>query len=530
MSTGLIPSVQDSISLPCALDLPEGWYSGIVAYLVTLLGDFELASQLASIAFLKGRRPTTDANPSRFERKLRLYRIATRLTMLELHRRAQGGDAASVIPLREQAIAHMPERFRTALLLYAQEGCVYERIAALQGITYSTAVFRVSKARSWLVEHYYLPEPEGWLEPGEQKEMQACEAEPAALLPEPCADSVGGACALREPEQEIEAGTQTDERTPQGSTRAEEEEQEGIRVADSDLEACMSDPVRMYMREIGRRALLSADEEVRLAQRIEVGRAEVGKEAAKRDRRIIDDGEEARQQFIEANLRLVASIAKRYVGRGLSLLDLIQEGSLGLMRAVEKYDWRRGHKFSTYATWWIRQAITRAIADKGRTIRIPTHMLDTINRLIRISQRLLHECGHEPTSEEIAEQMEISPERVREIIRYSQQPVSLDSPVGEDSESELGSFVEDARAPSPAEAASLVLLKEQIAAALATLTERERLVIQLRFGLLDNHDRTLLEVGKKLKVTRERVRQIEAEALSKLRQPSCSLLLRDYLN
>ena len=529
MSTGLIPSVQDSISLPCALDLPEGWYSGIVAYLVTLLGDFELASQLSSIAFLKGRRPTTDANPSQFERKLRLYRIATRLAVLELHRRAQGRDAAIVTPLCEQAIAHMPARFRTALLLYAQEGCVYERIAALEGITYSTAVFRVSKARSWLVEHYYLPEPEGWFEPGEQKEMQACEADPA-VLPGPCVGSVGEACAVGEPEQEIEAGTQADERTPQGSKEVEQEEQEGIRVADADLEACMSDPVRIYMGEIRRRALLSAEEEVHLAQRIEAGRAEARKEAQLRDQRIIDDGEEARRQFIEANLRLVVSLAKRYVGRGLSLLDLIQEGNLGLMRVVEKYDWRRGHKFSTYATWWIRQAISRAIADKGRTVRIPTHMLAMINRLIHISRRLLQELGREPTSEEIAEQMEITAEKVRKIIQYSQQPVSLDAPVGEDADAELGNFVEDGRAVAPAEAASQALLKEQVAAALATLTERERLVIQLRFGLLDNRTRTLLEVGKKLKVTRERVRQIEADALGKLRHPSCSLLLRDYLN
>ncbi len=305
---------------------------------------------------------------------------------------------------------------------------------------------------------------------------------------------------------------------------------DGFGIVVADLESSLDDPVRMYLREIGRVPLLSAEEEVRLARRMERGRLEQLKSAVSRDYRIVEDGEEAQRRLTEANLRLVVSVAKKYIGRGMSLLDLIQEGNIGLIRAVEKFDYTKGYKFSTYATWWIRQAITRAIADQARTIRIPVHMVETINRLIRISRRLLQDLGREPTSEEIAEQMEISPEKVREIIKVSQEPVSLETPIGEEDDSHLGDFIEDHTALAPADAASHQLLKEQVEDVLDSLTERERKVLQLRFGLDDGRSRTLEEVGKEFHVTRERIRQIEAKALRKLRHPSRSRKLKDYLD
>jgi RNA polymerase primary sigma factor len=274
----------------------------------------------------------------------------------------------------------------------------------------------------------------------------------------------------------------------------------------------IDDPVRMYLKEIGRVPLLTAEEEVELAKRIEQG------------------DEEAKRRLAEANLRLVVSIAKRYVGRGMLFLDLIQEGNLGLIKAVEKFDYRKGYKFSTYATWWIRQAITRAIADQARTIRIPVHMVETINKLIRITRQLVQELGREPTPEEIAAQMDISVERVREIQKISQEPVSLETPIGEEEDSHLGDFIEDQDAPAPAEAASFRLLKEQLEEVLETLTPREEKVLRLRFGLDDGRARTLEEVGHVFGVTRERIRQIEAKALRKLRHPSRSKKLKDYLD
>src|SRR6266700_2048162 len=303
---------------------------------------------------------------------------------------------------------------------------------------------------------------------------------------------------------------------------------DGFGIVVADLESSLDDPVRMYLREIGRVPLLSAGEEVKLAQRMERGKVERLKPSP--NRRLIDDGEEAQRRLTEANLRLVVSVAKKYIGRGMSLLDLIQEGNIGLIRAVEKFDYTKGYKFSTYATWWIRQAITRAIADQARTIRIPVHMVETINRLIRISRRLLQELGREPTSEEIAAQMEISPEKVREIIKVSQEPVSLETPIGEEEDSHLGDFIEDHTALAPADAASHQLLKEQVEDVLDSLTDRERKVLQLRFGLDDGRSRTLEEVGKEFHVTRERIRQIEAKALRKLRHPSRSRKLKDYLD
>ena len=273
----------------------------------------------------------------------------------------------------------------------------------------------------------------------------------------------------------------------------------------------LEDPVRMYLKEIGNIPLLTAEEEVFLAQRIEKG------------------DEQARKQLIEANLRLVVSIAKRYVGRGMLFLDLIQEGNLGLIKAVEKFDYRKGYKFSTYATWWIRQAITRAIADQARTIRIPVHMVETINKLVRVSRQLLQELGREPSPEEIAEEMKIPVERVREILKISQEPVSLETPIGEEEDSHLGDFIQDDNVPVPADAAAFTLLKEQLEEVLSTLTEREKKVLTLRFGLEDGRARTLEEVGKEFNVTRERIRQIEAKALRKLRHPSRSRKLKDYL-
>ena len=284
-----------------------------------------------------------------------------------------------------------------------------------------------------------------------------------------------------------------------------------------DLEATISksiavdDPVRMYLKEIGKVPLLSAQEEIDLAKRMEAG------------------DEYAKQKLCEANLRLVVSIAKKYVGRGMLFLDLIQEGNLGLIKAVDKFDWTKGYKFSTYATWWIRQAITRSIADQARTIRIPVHMVETINKLIRVSRQLLQEEGREPTPDEIAAEMGISVEKVREILKIAQEPVSLETPIGEEEDSHLGDFIPDDDAPAPAEAAAFSMLKEQLVDVLGTLTEREQKVLKLRFGLEDGRARTLEEVGKKFDVTRERIRQIEAKALRKLRHPTRSKKLKDYL-
>ena len=273
----------------------------------------------------------------------------------------------------------------------------------------------------------------------------------------------------------------------------------------------LDDPVRMYLKEIGHVPLLTAEEEVALAQRMEAG------------------DEEARHRLEEANLRLVVSIAKRYVGRGMLFLDLIQEGNLGLLKAVEKFDYSKGYKFSTYATWWIRQAITRAIADQARTIRIPVHMVETINKLVRISRQLLQELGRDPRPEEIAKEMGITVARVHEIMKIAQEPVSLETPIGEEEDSHLGDFIEDEAAPAPAEAASFMLLREQLEEVLETLTDREKNVLRLRFGLEDGRSRTLEEVGQSFGVTRERIRQIEAKALRKLRHPSRSKVLRDFL-
>jgi RNA polymerase primary sigma factor len=297
-----------------------------------------------------------------------------------------------------------------------------------------------------------------------------------------------------------------------------EAEMEDIQLNEEELDISVpegisiDDPVRMYLKEIGKVPLLSADEEVELAKRMEKGDTE------------------AKRRLAEANLRLVVSIAKRYVGRGMLFLDLIQEGNLGLIKAVEKFDYRKGYKFSTYATWWIRQAITRAIADQARTIRIPVHMVETINKLIRVSRQLLQELGREPMPEEIAKEMNMSVDKVREIMKISQEPVSLETPIGEEEDSHLGDFIPDDDAPAPAEAAAFTLLKEQLIDVLDTLTPREEKVLRLRFGLDDGRARTLEEVGKEFSVTRERIRQIEAKALRKLRHPSRSKKLKDYLD
>ncbi len=303
---------------------------------------------------------------------------------------------------------------------------------------------------------------------------------------------------------------EAEEREPDGPPGLTDE-------ADTDVDLSLpegiglDDPVRMYLKEIGRVPLLTAEEEIELAKRIEQG------------------DEMAKRRLAEANLRLVVSIAKRYVGRGMLFLDLIQEGNLGLIKAVEKFDYRKGYKFSTYATWWIRQAITRAIADQARTIRIPVHMVETINKLIRVQRQLLQELGREPTPEEIAKHMDMPPERVREIMKISQEPVSLETPIGEEEDSHLGDFIEDADAPAPAEAASYQMLREQLEDVLDTLTPREEKVLRLRFGLDDGRPRTLEEVGQVFGVTRERIRQIEAKALRKLRHPSRSKKLKDFL-
>jgi RNA polymerase primary sigma factor len=308
------------------------------------------------------------------------------------------------------------------------------------------------------------------------------------------------------------------------------------------LKAPTNDPVRMYLKEIGKVPLLTAEQEVILAKAIDEGEAATAEIDKATDngrkptptrmrelQRTERHGQLAKKKLIEANLRLVVSIAKRYVGRGMLFLDLIQEGNLGLIRAVEKFDYNKGFKFSTYATWWIRQAITRAIADQARTIRIPVHMVETINKLIRIQPQLLQDLGREPTPEEIGREMEFSPEKVREILKVSQEPVSLETPIGEEEDSHLGDFIEDSDAVVPVDAASFILLQEQLDSVLHTLSEREKKVIQLRFGLTDGHPRTLEEVGREFGVTRERIRQIESKTLSKLRHPSRSQKLRDYL-
>ena len=332
-------------------------------------------------------------------------------------------------------------------------------------------------------------------------------------------------------------------------------EDEDVEVENIDLTVpdgvSIEDPVRMYLKEIGKVPLLSAEDEIELAQKMEAGavahekiiilRGRRDKEGTTQEEkneineeinRLIreqDLGEEAKKRLAEANLRLVVSIAKRYVGRGMLFLDLIQEGNLGLIKAVEKFDFRKGFKFSTYATWWIRQAITRAIADQARTIRIPVHMVETINKLIRVSRQLLQELGREPSPEEISAQMNMPVERVREILKISQEPVSLETPIGEEEDSHLGDFIQDDNVPVPADAAAFTLLKEQLGEVLGTLTDREQKVLTLRFGLQDGRARTLEEVGKEFNVTRERIRQIEAKALRKLRHPSRSRKLKDYL-
>ena len=331
------------------------------------------------------------------------------------------------------------------------------------------------------------------------------------------------------------------------------DEEDEVEVEKIDLSVpegvSVEDPVRMYLKEIGKVPLLSADEEIELAQNMEDGavaiekinvlkgrldgaseeeKAEI-KEEIKTLQRDVDKGADAKKRLAEANLRLVVSIAKRYVGRGMLFLDLIQEGNLGLIKAVEKFDYKKGYKFSTYATWWIRQAITRAIADQARTIRIPVHMVETINKLIRVSRQLLQELGREPSPEEIAKEMNMPVERVREILKISQEPVSLETPIGEEEDSHLGDFIKDDNVPVPADAAAFTLLKEQLEEVLGTLTEREQKVLTLRFGLEDGRARTLEEVGKEFNVTRERIRQIEAKALRKLRHPTRSKKLRDYV-
>lgn len=308
----------------------------------------------------------------------------------------------------------------------------------------------------------------------------------------------------------VEGGNEDSPVLALDSEEKSEEEEDNIKISLPEG-INVTDPVRMYLKEIGRVPLLSAQEEIDLAMAMEEGDSL------------------AKRKLVEANLRLVVSIAKRYVGRGMSFLDLIQEGNLGLIKAVEKFDYRRGFKFSTYATWWIRQAITRAIADQARTIRIPVHMVETINKLVRISRQMVQELNREPTAEEIAEHMDMTPEKVREILKISQDPVSLETPIGEEDDSHLGDFIEDMEALAPSDAAAFELLKEQLEDVLHTLTDREEKVLRLRFGLDDGKPRTLEEVGKRFNVTRERIRQIEAKALRKLRHPSRSKRLKDYL-
>lgn len=342
------------------------------------------------------------------------------------------------------------------------------------------------------------------------------------------------------PEEELKATVEI--APPKVNNKSKKRSRTRKQAGDTSVALLTGDPVRMYLKEIGKVSLLTAAEEIDLAMKIEAGVAateelekaeEEGIELERRERRrltrVEQVGLDAKQQLIEANLRLVVSIAKRYVGRGMLFLDLIQEGNLGLIRAVEKFDYTKGFKFSTYATWWIRQAITRAIADQARTIRIPVHMVETINKLVRIQRQLLQTLGREPTPEEIAEEMDLTPERVREIQKISQEPVSLETPIGEEEDSQLGDFIEDDAAVVPPDAASFSMLQEQLAKTLEGLAERERKVISLRFGLEDGHPRTLEEVGREFGVTRERIRQIESKTLAKLRHPSRSQKLKDYL-
>ncbi len=341
------------------------------------------------------------------------------------------------------------------------------------------------------------------------------------------------------PEEELKAAEDAEVNLPKVTTRSSKVRR---RSADTSVAMLTGDPVRMYLKEIGKVPLLTAAEEIDLAMKIEAGVAataelekaeEEGIELERRERRrltrVEQVGIDAKQQLIEANLRLVVSIAKRYVGRGMLFLDLIQEGNLGLIRAVEKFDYTKGFKFSTYATWWIRQAITRAIADQARTIRIPVHMVETINKLVRIQRQLLQELGRDPSPEEIGEKMGLTAERVREIQKISQEPVSLETPIGEEEDSQLGDFIEDDAAIVPPDAASFSMLQEQLSKVLDGLAERERKVISLRFGLEDGHPHTLEEVGRQFGVTRERIRQIESKTLAKLRHPSRSSKLKDYL-
>ena len=343
------------------------------------------------------------------------------------------------------------------------------------------------------------------------------------------------------PEEELKATT--DVQLPKVTTAHSKRRATRKRANDGGVTMLTGDPVRMYLKEIGKVPLLTAAEEIDLAKKIEAGdaagehleKADAGEiELERRDlrrlTRIEEVGFDAKQQLIEANLRLVVSIAKRYVGRGMLFLDLIQEGNLGLIRAVEKFDYRKGFKFSTYATWWIRQAITRAIADQARTIRIPVHMVETINKVIRVSRQLLQELGHDPSAEEIAAEMNMPVDKVRDILKIAQEPVSLETPIGEEEDSHLGDFLPDEDASEPSEAASFSLLREQLEEVLDTLAPREKKVLELRFGIVDGRTRTLEEVGKEFNVTRERIRQIEAKALRKLRHPSRSKKLRDFLN
>jgi RNA polymerase primary sigma factor len=340
-----------------------------------------------------------------------------------------------------------------------------------------------------------------------------------------------------------EAGIEiTDEAVDEIKEEIEEETRKVGKKRSEDLDLSVqpatNDPVRMYLKEIGKVPLLTAEQEVSLAKRIEAGEGasarlnsngKLSKDMTARLHATEEDGLEAKKKLVEANLRLVVSIAKRYVGRGMMFLDLIQEGNMGLIRAVEKFDHVKGYKFSTYATWWIRQAITRAIADQARTIRIPVHMVETINKLVRVQRQLLQDLGREPLPEEIADEMELTPEKVREILKVSQEPVSLETPIGEEEDSHLGDFIEDSGAVVPVDAAAFKLLQEQLEEVLDDLNTREKRVIQLRFGLLDGQPRTLEEVGRVFGVTRERIRQIESKTLSKLRHPSRSGRLRDYI-
>lgn len=336
----------------------------------------------------------------------------------------------------------------------------------------------------------------------------------------------------------VDAAPETVDDEDEEEIEDDEKEEESEKVIDFSVKIPTNDPVRMYLKEIGKVPLLTAKEEVLLAKRIEAGEiaarqleknGELPREESRHLKLQERSGMKAKRKLVEANLRLVVSIAKRYVGRGMLFLDLIQEGNLGLIRAVEKFDYRKGYKFSTYATWWIRQAITRAIADQARTIRIPVHMVETINKLVRVQRQLLQDLGREPTPEEIGKEMDMSPTRVREILKISQEPVSLETPIGEEEDSQLGDFIEDSDAEVPVDAASFSLLQEQLRKVLDTLSDRERKVIELRFGLIDGHPRTLEEVGRVFGVTRERIRQIESKTLSKLRHPSRSQKLKDYL-